>query len=75
MMRVDHSKENSDGLQTLRNVFRGVRVAKVPGLPRFFGGAVGFLGYEAAREFERMPESKPIQSFAKPQSLFSRSIN
>ena len=70
MMRVDHSKESSDGLQTLRNVFRGVRVAKVPGLPRFFGGAVGFLGYEAAREFERMPESKPRQSFAEPQSLF-----
>jgi anthranilate synthase component 1 len=26
-----------------------------PGLPRFLGGAVGFLGYEVARHFERLP--------------------
>src|SRR5262252_8706780 len=26
-----------------------------PGLPRFLGGAVGFIGYEAARHFERLP--------------------
>ena len=26
-----------------------------PGLPRFLGGAVGFIGYEAARHCERLP--------------------
>jgi anthranilate synthase component I len=26
-----------------------------PGLPRFLGGAVGFIGYESARHFERLP--------------------
>jgi anthranilate synthase component 1 len=26
-----------------------------PGLPRFLGGAVGYVGYEAARHFERLP--------------------
>jgi anthranilate synthase component 1 len=26
-----------------------------PGLPRFLGGAVGFIGYEAAQHFERLP--------------------
>ena len=30
-----------------------------PGLPRFFGGAVGWLGYDAVRGFERLPSSKP----------------
>ena len=30
-----------------------------PGLPRFFGGAVGWLGYDIARSFERLPSSKP----------------
>jgi anthranilate synthase component I len=30
-----------------------------PGLPRFFGGAVGWLGYDIARSFERLPASKP----------------
>ncbi|HUZ86242.1 MAG TPA: chorismate-binding protein [Candidatus Baltobacterales bacterium] len=29
--------------------------APVKGLPRFHGGAVGYLGYEAARHFERLP--------------------
>ncbi|MBO0685393.1 MAG: chorismate-binding protein [Candidatus Dormibacteraeota bacterium] len=31
------------------------RPATVPGLPRFVGGAVGYLGYETARHFERLP--------------------
>jgi anthranilate synthase component I len=30
-------------------------VAPLPGLPRFLGGAVGYLGYETARHFERLP--------------------
>jgi anthranilate synthase component 1 len=30
-----------------------------PGLPRFFGGAVGWLGYDAVRGFEKLPSSKP----------------
>jgi anthranilate synthase component 1 len=30
-----------------------------PGLPRFFGGAVGWLGYDAIRGFERIPSTKP----------------
>ena len=33
------------------------RVAPLPGLPRFHGGAVGYLGYEVARHFERIPAS------------------
>ena len=31
---------------------------RVPGLPRFYAGAVGFVGYETAGEFERLPEPK-----------------
>ncbi|HXJ20401.1 MAG TPA: anthranilate synthase component I [Polyangia bacterium] len=30
-----------------------------PGLPRFFGGAVGWLGYDAVRSFERLPSTRP----------------
>ncbi|MFE9399509.1 anthranilate synthase component I family protein [Streptomyces flavidovirens] len=30
-------------------------VARVPGLPPFHGGAVGYLGYESARHFESLP--------------------
>ena len=30
-----------------------------PGLPRFFGGAVGWLGYDIVRSFEKLPSTKP----------------
>lgn len=30
---------------------------KLPGLPKFFGGAVGMLGYDLVRFFERLPDS------------------
>jgi len=30
-----------------------------PGLPRFFGGAVGWIGYDAVRTFEKLPATKP----------------
>jgi anthranilate synthase component 1 len=30
-----------------------------PGLPRFFGGAVGWLTYDIVRTFERLPSTKP----------------
>ena len=29
-----------------------------PGLPRFFGGAVGWLGYDIVRSFERLPSTQ-----------------
>jgi anthranilate synthase component 1 len=32
------------------------RAAEIPDLPRFTGGAVGFLNYDAARLFERLPD-------------------
>lgn len=33
------------------------RVADMPGLPRFFGGAVGYLGYDIVRHVERLPNA------------------
>ena len=43
----------------LRGLLKGIRPAVVPELPPLFGGAVGYLGYETVREFERLPEPKP----------------
>lgn len=56
-LEVDHHQAGG-GLEGVRRIFKGVRVAAVPGLPRFIGGAVGFVGYEAIGEFERMPAPK-----------------
>ncbi|HSW57237.1 MAG TPA: anthranilate synthase component I, partial [Dehalococcoidales bacterium] len=49
----------NDGIDPLVLVEREMnrfKVIPVPGLPRFFGGAVGFLGYECATRFENLPE-------------------
>jgi anthranilate synthase component 1 len=56
-LEVDH-RQPGKGLEEIRRIFKGVRVASIPGLPRFIGGAVGFIGYEAIGEFERMPAPK-----------------
>ena len=42
----------------LRAILDSVRPVRIPGLPRFFAGAVGYLGYETVREFERLPAPK-----------------
>jgi anthranilate synthase component 1 len=39
-------------METLREVMSGFQSPFVPGLPRFTGGAVGYLGYDTARWFE-----------------------
>ncbi len=40
---------------TVRRLMAGFRAPYVPGLPRFTGGAVGYLGYDAAVWFEPVP--------------------
>ena len=55
LVDIDHADGATGRLEQLRDVYRGQKVAALPGLPRFFGGAVGFIGYEAMGEFERMP--------------------
>jgi anthranilate synthase component 1 len=45
---------DGDPLEALADV-AAERPVALPGLPRFLGGAVGFLGYEVARHFERLP--------------------
>jgi anthranilate synthase component 1 len=39
-------------IDTLRDLMNGFQSPFVPGLPRFTGGAVGYLGYETAAWFE-----------------------
>ncbi len=44
-----------DPLTVVARRLKAGRVARVPGLPLFVGGAVGFVGYEVAAGFERVP--------------------
>ncbi|MCL5107331.1 MAG: anthranilate synthase component I [Chloroflexi bacterium] len=45
----------TDPLQVVRQELEEYPCEAAPGLPRFHGGAVGYLGYELARYFERLP--------------------
>ena len=62
----------SELLSGLRGVYKGVKPAPAPGLPRFIGGAVGFISYEASGEFERLPPPKLSVQGVKPVSRFLR---
>jgi anthranilate synthase component I len=48
-----------DPLRELERLMAGFRPVEVPGLPLFSGGAVGYLGFEAATSFEpSIPRAK-----------------
>ena len=48
-----------DPLAELRARLASFAVSTAPGLPRFYGGAVGFLGYDMVRFVERLPDRHP----------------
>jgi len=49
----------ADPLAAVRGYLERFRPVEVAGLPRFFGGAVGYLGYDMVRFFEDLPTDKP----------------
>jgi anthranilate synthase component 1 len=48
-------QEGVDPLLLIEEEMNQYKVAQVEGLPRFYGGAVGYLGYESASRFEKLP--------------------
>ncbi len=58
-----------DPLALVAAEFQKYRTVSVPGLPRFHGGMVGYLGYEVAGYFERLP-SPPADPLALPEACF-----
>jgi anthranilate synthase component 1 len=58
-----------DPLADLDRRLRSRRPARVPGLPRFWGGAVGFFGYDVVRHIEELPD-EPEEGLDLPDALF-----
>ncbi|HBA83455.1 MAG TPA: anthranilate synthase component I [Verrucomicrobia bacterium] len=48
-------KEQVDPLTELKALMARFKAVPDPALPRFFGGAVGYIGYDAVAQFERIP--------------------
>jgi anthranilate synthase component 1 len=59
----------SDPLVALQAFLAPYRAVSVPGLPRFLGGAVGYLSYEAVRAFEELPAA-PNDPHEFPDGVF-----
>ncbi|MFZ5449267.1 MAG: anthranilate synthase component I [Thermodesulfobacteriota bacterium] len=49
----------SDPFEHLRQLIAGFTPVAAPGLPRFWGGLVGYLGYDMVRYIERLPNLTP----------------
>jgi anthranilate synthase component 1 len=56
---VAERRREANPLAHLQAMLAELTPAVPPGLPRFFGGAVGWLGYDAVRWFERIPARAP----------------
>ena len=48
-------RHEGNPLRYLKDLLNAYRPVPVDGLPRFYGGAVGFLGYDMVRYFEKLP--------------------
>jgi anthranilate synthase component 1 len=55
------TESDAEFMPTLRELMAGFHAPFVPGLPRFTGGAVGYLGYDAAAWFEPVVLQEAVQ--------------
>ncbi len=44
-------------LNIVRELMKDYQAVELPGLPRFYGGMVGYVGYDCARFFEHLPDT------------------
>ncbi|VAX21578.1 Anthranilate synthase, aminase component [hydrothermal vent metagenome] len=58
-----------DPLFELKKMMSRYNPVDLAGLPRFFGGAVGYLSYDSIRFFEKMPETT-VDELNVPDALF-----
>ncbi|MDD2542325.1 MAG: anthranilate synthase component I [Desulfuromonadaceae bacterium] len=52
-------KKSHDPLACIKELLAQFTPVEVDGLPRFFGGAVGYLGYDMVRHFETLTSEMP----------------
>lgn len=52
-------KESSNPLDELKTLLNQYNVYRDPQLPRFFGGAVGYISYDMVRFMEKLPDNNP----------------
>lgn len=63
-------RDVKDGLEVVERVMKKFRAVAVPGLPRFTGGAVGFIGYEFIHDIEPVVPRPPEDELKTPVLYF-----
>ena len=66
----DGSPVVKDGLEVVEQVMKRFRAVSLPGLPRFTGGAVGFIGYEFIHDIEPVVPRPPKDELNTPVMYF-----
>jgi anthranilate synthase component 1 len=71
---IRHGKKETrafdhDPLEAIRDIMTEYRPVPDPALPRFYGGGVGFMGYDVVRFFERLP-ARTKQGLDTPDIFF-----
>jgi len=59
-----------DPMTLVKAELAGHRPVKLPGMPRFTGGAVGYLGYEYVTRIERTVPASPVDELGIPVAYF-----
>ena len=59
----------NDPLDEIKKIMKDFKVVAIKGLPRFYGGLVGYIGYDMVRFFEEIPDKNP-DDLKLPDSIF-----
>jgi anthranilate synthase component 1 len=68
--RIAAATASADPLAALERIMAQFRLVAATDLPRFAGGAVGFLGYDVARSFEKSVPPPPEDDLKLPEMIF-----
>ena len=60
---------SKDPILELKKILSQYKLVRIKGLPRFFGGLVGFFGYDMVRFVEKIPDKNP-DDLKIPDSVF-----
>jgi len=63
-------KDVKDGLVVVERLMKKYRGVSMPGLPRFTGGAIGFIGYEFIHDIEPVVPRPPKDELGTPTMVF-----
>jgi len=67
--RIKKFETKLSPLDEIKNIMKDYKTVTVAGLPRFYGGLVGYMGYDTVRFFENIPDKNP-DDLKLPDSVF-----